>query len=94
MDHGIRVVGINPVNVETNRVIERYEKAAEKKWNDRSRWRELHGEVAKTLPFSRFARPEEVADLAVFLSSPRASYISGTIVTIDGGHSFRPWMPS
>ena len=33
----------------------------------------------------RFAMPEEVADLIVFLASDRASYISGTVVTIDGG---------
>ena len=34
---------------------------------------------------NRFAKPEEVADLIVFLASDRASYISGTVVTIDGG---------
>ena len=31
------------------------------------------------------SRTEEVADLIVFLASDRASYISGTVVTIDGG---------
>lgn len=35
-------------------------------------------------------RPSEVADLVVYLASARASYISGTIVTIDCGQSMRP----
>jgi NAD(P)-dependent dehydrogenase (short-subunit alcohol dehydrogenase family) len=41
------------------------------------------------LPFGRPARPDEVADLVVFLASPRAGYLSGTIVTIDGGTAAR-----
>jgi 3-oxoacyl-[acyl-carrier protein] reductase len=30
-------------------------------------------------------KPSEVADVAAFLASPRASYVRGTIVTADGG---------
>ena len=41
------------------------------------------------LPFGRMAKPEEVADLVTFLASDRARYISGTIVTIDGGSANR-----
>ena len=40
-------------------------------------------------PAGRPATPEEVADLMVFLASPRAAYITGTIVTIDGGIASR-----
>jgi 3-oxoacyl-[acyl-carrier protein] reductase len=35
-------------------------------------------------PFGRMAKPEEIADAVVFLSSPRASFISGSNVVVDG----------
>jgi 3-oxoacyl-[acyl-carrier protein] reductase len=37
------------------------------------------------IPLGRFATPEEVADLVVFLASERASYISGASLAVDGG---------
>jgi len=43
--------------------------------------------VARELPFGRFGGPEEVADLVTFLASPRASWIAGTSVVVDGGQS-------
>lgn len=43
--------------------------------------------VARDLPLGRFGTPEEVANLAVFLASPRASLITGACVTADGGQS-------
>src|SRR5262245_15186063 len=60
------------------------------RFNDASRWQEIRDEMVKTLPFKRSGRPDEVADLAVFLASARASYISGIVVTIDAGQSMRP----
>jgi hypothetical protein len=35
------------------------------------------------------AKPQEIADAVAFLVSPRAAYISGTIVTVDGGATHR-----
>jgi len=37
------------------------------------------------IPLGRYGRPEEVANLIVFLSSSAASYITGTTVLVDGG---------
>ena len=43
--------------------------------------------VRHELPFARFGRPEEVGDVVAFLCSPRASWISGTSIVVDGCQS-------
>ncbi len=89
VDHGIRVVGVNPGRILTDRQIDHMEDAAEKKFGDRKRWKEVLAEQSESLPFKRPGNPSEVADLVVYLASARASYVSGTIVTIDAGASLR-----
>jgi 3-oxoacyl-[acyl-carrier protein] reductase len=41
----------------------------------------------REVPIARFGEPQELADLAVFLCSPRAGYITGTVIPVDGGLS-------
>jgi len=43
--------------------------------------------IRRELPFGRFGRPEEVGDAVAFLASPKASWISGTSIVVDGCQS-------
>jgi len=85
LDFGVRVVGVNPGPVETERMVKINKRRALDWYGDESRWEELRAKY----PAGRPASAEEVADLIVFLASPRAAYITGTIVTIDGGIAAR-----
>jgi NAD(P)-dependent dehydrogenase (short-subunit alcohol dehydrogenase family) len=89
VDHGVRAVGVNPGGIQTERAIDHLKERAERELGDASRWKELQAKVAESLPFRRTGQPSQVADLVVYLASARASYISGTIVTIDCGQSMR-----
>lgn len=47
----------------------------------------LRAEVAGKQPLGRIGRPEDVADLVLFLASERASFLTGASITVDGGAS-------
>lgn len=85
LDDGIRVVGVNPGPVATDRMVKLMKRRAFDTHGDEGRWEELFDNY----PGGRPATPEEVAELMVFLASPRAGYITGTVVTIDGGIASR-----
>ncbi len=80
---GIRVVAVNPGMIETERLIAMAQGMAG--GVDSPAWQKMMA----GLPFGRAGKPEEVADLVAFLASERASYISGTVVTIDAGAAAR-----
>jgi 3-oxoacyl-[acyl-carrier protein] reductase len=46
---------------------------------------EVLSSMEKDIPIGRIGKPKELADLVVFLSSERASYITGTTIQVDGG---------
>jgi 3-oxoacyl-[acyl-carrier protein] reductase len=82
---GVRVVGVNPGPVLTDRIETLGRKRAATLYGDESRWRESFA----TMPFGRPASCDEIAATVVFLASDLCSYTSGTIVTIDGGIAHR-----
>ena len=81
---GVRVVGVSPGLTETGRVVEglaadaRLSKISVEEARERSVGR---------IPIGRMASPREVADVVVFLASPRASYITGVTLSVDGGQN-------
>jgi NAD(P)-dependent dehydrogenase (short-subunit alcohol dehydrogenase family) len=46
---------------------------------------EIKGDIADSMPLGRFGQVQDIANAAMFLSSPLASYISGVILPVDGG---------
>jgi 3-oxoacyl-[acyl-carrier protein] reductase len=81
----LRVVGINPGPVMTERLITLMKTRAEGNFGDPEKWTEL----MKPLAFGRAAKPEEIGWMAAFLASERSAYTTGTIITIDGGGTSR-----
>ena len=82
---GIRVLGINPGPVATDRLTGLYKQRAETLLGDAARYQELFANMS----FGRPGTSEEIAAAALFLVSDRSSYTSGCILTIDGGLSSR-----
>lgn len=46
---------------------------------------ELNEALLGSIPMKRMGKPEEIANLAVFLASPQADYITGSVINVDGG---------
>lgn len=80
--YNILVNGINPGPIKTDRWDEMVAKMA-KLINETPG--HCESKLIASIPLNRPGLPEEVADLVTFLASERATYINGTIITIDGG---------
>lgn len=81
---GVRVVGVSPSVTETDRVAEGFavDAAAAGVTVDVARARSI-----EKMPLGRMATPEDIANAVLFLASDRASYITGTTITVDGAQN-------
>jgi len=87
-DHGpdgIRFVAVSPGTIDTPML------AASCEGWDKPR-EELYAEVAKRIPVQRIGQPEDVAKTVAFLLSDDASFISGSVIQLEGGTlALPPW---
>jgi len=79
---GIRFNSILPATIDTDRIRELATFRAQK--NGSALEQELAKDAQKSV-FGRIGRPDEFANPAVFLLSPAASYLTGVMLTVDGG---------
>ncbi len=81
VEHGVRVLAVCPGLVETERLTGLLKTAARQRSGSEEGWREAFASA----PMGRAASPAEVAEVVAFMASDRASYVSGTVIVVDGG---------
>lgn len=84
LKRGVRVLGINPGLIVTERLESLMRASADRQWGDPDRWQDL---LAGQNPPP--GQPEQVATVATFLVSDRADHVSGVVVAVDGGSTAR-----
>ena len=86
---GIRVNAVQPGRIATDRLIQLDTITAERTGRSldevRREWEQ------NVIPLGRYGTPEEYANAVVFLASPRASYINGVSLQVDGGMLMGMW---
>jgi Enoyl-(Acyl carrier protein) reductase len=75
---GIRMNGILPVRIATGRVRELDARRGDPD--------QVRARLSEQIPLRRYGEPEEFGRAAAFLLSPAASYITGAMIPVDGGH--------
>ena len=78
---GLRINAVNPTLTFTDRLAEGFAVDARTRNVDAE---EVRRQAERKLPLGRLARPEEIAAAVLFLASPRASYVNGAILSMDG----------
>ncbi|MCC6203200.1 MAG: SDR family oxidoreductase, partial [Gammaproteobacteria bacterium] len=77
---GVRVVGINPGPIATDRLRLLHRQLAAIEGHD--------PDDTTVGLLGQAGQPEDIGNLIAFLASPRAAFINGTIITADGGHRY------
>jgi 3-oxoacyl-[acyl-carrier protein] reductase len=81
---GVRVNAVNPSGIATERTQARIDRIAAEFGSSP---KAAAAELARELRVARFGTPDEIASVVAFLASPRASYMQGAIVDVDGGQT-------
>jgi 3-oxoacyl-[acyl-carrier protein] reductase len=81
---GVRVNAVNPSGVATERTQVRIDRLAAERGITPA---DAAAGLARELRIARFGTPEEIASVVAFLASPKASYMQGAIVDVDGGQT-------
>ena len=74
--HGITINCLQPGRIHSEQMTRRYPTAESEREYSQAE-----------IPVGRFGEPEEIAAVAIFLASPLASYVTGTVIPVDGGSS-------
>ena len=80
--HGVRINAINPAATMTERLREALELEAQARGTSADRILE---EGQARVPLGRYADPDDIAQVTLFLASSKAAYVTGAIVPMDGG---------
>ena len=82
---GVRVVRVAPGWIETEAAVHLAARLADAAGTDYEGGKQIIMRSLGGVPLGRPAKPREVADLITFIVSPRAGYVTGTEIVIDGG---------
>lgn len=85
LEDAIRVFAVSPGPVATDRLVTLMKTRAKEETGSEDNWQSM----LAGMPLGRAATVAEIADVVTFLVSDRASYVSGTILNVDGGHGSR-----